>query len=156
MEATAKPFAMYLWIVPAPAETQHSTLAPIWISGPQSRTRCLANRQSLAYVYCRESDDAATIVKARRTAANIAKLPKLLRKGLSGSGIFLLMIWSLLHMHGVTVHGHPTLRRRCFVRMIVTLLAICIAGRLAARSVIANILSRARDRRCKHKQAKRD
>ena len=43
-----------------------------------------ANRQSLAYVYSRETKDAAIIAgvltedEARRTAANIAKLPVLL------------------------------------------------------------------------------
>ena len=45
-----------------------------------------ANGQSLAYVYCRESDREAAIAKvltldeARRIAANIAKLPALLAK----------------------------------------------------------------------------
>ena len=42
--------------------------------------------QSLAYVYCRESDDGASVAKvltedeARRIASNIAKLPSLLLK----------------------------------------------------------------------------
>ena len=46
-----------------------------------------ANGQSLAYVYSRETKDAANIAGeltedgARRIAANIAKLPALLRKG---------------------------------------------------------------------------
>jgi hypothetical protein len=46
-----------------------------------------ANGQSLAYVYSRETKDAADIAKvltedeARRIASNIAKLPALLGKG---------------------------------------------------------------------------
>ena len=46
-----------------------------------------ANRQSLAYVYWRETKDAANIAgvltedEARRTAANIAKLPALHGRG---------------------------------------------------------------------------
>ena len=46
-----------------------------------------ANGQSLAYVYSRETKDAADIAKvltqdeARRIASNIAKLPTLLGKG---------------------------------------------------------------------------
>ena len=46
-----------------------------------------ANGQSLAYVYSRETKDAAVIAKvltedeARRIASNIAKLPTLLGKG---------------------------------------------------------------------------
>jgi hypothetical protein len=46
-----------------------------------------ANGQSLAYVYSRETKDAADIAKvltedeARRIASNIAKLPALLSKG---------------------------------------------------------------------------
>jgi len=46
-----------------------------------------ANEQSLAYVYSRETKDAAQIAKvltedeARRIASNIAKLPSLLGKG---------------------------------------------------------------------------
>ena len=48
---------------------------------------CDANGQSLAYVYSRETRDAADIAKvltedeARRIAANIAKLPTFLGKG---------------------------------------------------------------------------
>src|SRR6476661_8946076 len=48
---------------------------------------CDATGQSLAYVYSRETKDAAEIAKvltedeARRIASNIAKLPKLLGKG---------------------------------------------------------------------------
>jgi hypothetical protein len=46
-----------------------------------------ANQQSLAYVYSRETPDAARLAKvltedeARRIASNIAKLPSLLAKG---------------------------------------------------------------------------
>jgi hypothetical protein len=45
-----------------------------------------ANKQALAYVYCREPEHAASIAKVltkdegRRIARNIAKLPKLLGK----------------------------------------------------------------------------
>jgi hypothetical protein len=48
---------------------------------------CDANGQSLAYVYSRETRDAADIAKvliedeARRIASKIAKLPDLLTKG---------------------------------------------------------------------------
>ena len=48
---------------------------------------CDANSQSLAYVYSRETRDAADIAKvltedeARRIAVNIAKLPASLGKG---------------------------------------------------------------------------
>jgi len=45
-----------------------------------------ANKQALAYVYCREPEHAASVAKVltkdegRRIARNIAKLPKLLGK----------------------------------------------------------------------------
>ena len=52
-----------------------------------------ANGQSLAYVYWRETKDAANIAgvltedKARRIASNIAKLPTLLNKALPDDAI---------------------------------------------------------------------
>jgi hypothetical protein len=45
-----------------------------------------ANKQALAYVYCREPEHAAFIAKvltrdeARRIASNIAKLPQLVKR----------------------------------------------------------------------------